>query len=123
MGLIYFFDSLLALILILSILLIPLIFIHFTEPKKKNYIMFFLTLFVVYSYFMFNTESTEEYLSILFFINPLGKGMILGWISLFISLFSLMKKSWTFGKTFYNSNRVVLIFFCWGWVMKIADNL
>ena len=52
-------------------------------------------------------------------LDAILQGFAFGLFSLFFSLLSLLKKSWTFGKTFYNSNKVFLILFSIGWVMKL----
>ncbi|MDB4050789.1 hypothetical protein N9454_05895 [Flavobacteriaceae bacterium] len=98
------------------IIALPVLFIYFTEPKKENYIMYFITCLVVIPYFVFNIESQ---LNSKLIMSEIGSGLFFGIVSIFISLFSLLNKSWTFGKTFYNSNKAFLILFSIGWVMKL----
>ena len=95
-------------------IVLPILFIYYTEPKKENYIMYLITSVVVVSYSVLYVDSQLDSK-----LDVIGQGFVFGMISLFISLLSLLKKSWTFGKTFYNSNRVFLILYTIGWVMKL----
>ena len=105
-------------ILISLAILFPLLFINFTEPKKENYKMYFITCLVVVSYSIFYVDSQlDSKLDVIY------QGFFFGIFSLFFSLISLLNKSWTFGKTFYNSNRVILIIYSFGWVTKLVLTL
>jgi hypothetical protein len=92
----------------------PVLFIYFTEPKKENYIMYLITSLVVVSYTILYVDFQLDSK-----LDAILQGFAFGLFSLFFSLLSLLKKSWTFGKTFYNSNKVFLILYTIGWVMKL----
>ena len=105
-------------ILISLAILFPLLFINFTEPKKENYKMYFITCLAVVSYSILYADSQlDSKLDVVY------QGFLFGVFSLFFSLLSLLSKSWTFGKTFYNSNRVILIIYSIGWLIKLILTL